>query len=89
VLIVELIKKKHYELDKLQKEVLNILPTVQSDVYALYMQSYDPEIIEKKYKVLLRTEIPLIAALSAASGAIPIPGVGIACDLGILKPYGF
>ncbi|KAG2457920.1 IIGP5 GTPase, partial [Polypterus senegalus] len=59
------------------------LPNNKKNVFVLSLPSLTEALIEKK-KQILRAKILLAATVSAGIGAIPIPGLSFACDIGIL-----
>ncbi|KAG2463891.1 IIGP5 GTPase, partial [Polypterus senegalus] len=59
------------------------LPEKKKNVFVLSLPNLTEAVIEKKKKIL-RAKIALAATVSAGLGAIPIPGVSIACDVGVL-----
>ncbi|XP_039621251.1 interferon-inducible GTPase 5-like [Polypterus senegalus] len=59
------------------------LPEKKNNVFVLSLPNLNEAVIEKKKKIL-KGKIALAATVSAGLGAIPIPGVSIACDIGIL-----
>ncbi|XP_051790391.1 interferon-inducible GTPase 5-like isoform X3 [Erpetoichthys calabaricus] len=65
--------------DRLESE----LPEKKKNVFVLSLPNVTEAVIEKKKKVL-RAKIALAAVVSGGIGAIPIPGLSVACDIGIL-----
>uniref|UniRef100_A0A8C4SBL2 Interferon-inducible GTPase 5-like n=1 Tax=Erpetoichthys calabaricus TaxID=27687 RepID=A0A8C4SBL2_ERPCA len=59
------------------------LPDKKKNVFVLSLPSITEAVIEKK-KQILRTKIVLAATVSAGIGAVPVPGLSFACDIGIL-----
>jgi uncharacterized protein (DUF697 family) len=77
-----------YDFPRLQKAVVESLPSkAQRNMLLLSLSSWSREMIEDKYQVLQGQTI-LFAAASAAAAAVPIPGLSIAVDVGILVSMG-
>lgn len=73
-----------YDLPLLQKAVVESLPSkAQRNMLLLSLSSWSREMIEDKYRVL-QAQTLLFAGTSAVAAAVPIPGLSIAVDMGIL-----
>ncbi len=59
------------------------LPEIQRHAFTLYTMANSKEMIEMKYKEL-KKRVLKVATLSAGLSAIPVPGLGLAVDVGIL-----
>ncbi|XP_078061861.1 interferon-inducible GTPase 5-like [Mustelus asterias] len=69
---------------KLLNEVLeDDLPRIKRSVYILALPNLTLEIVEKKKKEL-KKRVWMLASLSGILGAVPVPGVSLGCDIGIL-----
>ncbi len=79
-------RKKHdtlWEYPKLMDSIMQHLPKLKQHKAVLSTMAVSKEMIQRKCD-LLEDRILAVAALSAAAAAIPIPGVSISADVGLL-----
>ncbi|GCB83684.1 hypothetical protein scyTo_0024406 [Scyliorhinus torazame] len=72
-----------YDFNLLNEALENDLPNIKKSVYILSLLNLNVEIVEKKRKEL-KKQIWMLAALSGVVGAVPVPGVSIACEIAIV-----
>ncbi|KAJ7376192.1 hypothetical protein OS493_036306 [Desmophyllum pertusum] len=75
-----------WEFAKLTQAILDALPTYQRESLTLSLDiltSLSPQFLQRKVQVL-KTRMWMVASLSAAAAVVPIPGVSIAVDLGLI-----
>ncbi|XP_078067348.1 interferon-inducible GTPase 5-like [Mustelus asterias] len=72
-----------YDFNLLNKTLEDDLPRMKKMVYILSLPNVSVEIVQQKKKELMK-RIWMLATLSGAVGAVPIPGVSLACDIGIV-----
>ncbi|XP_078391594.1 interferon-inducible GTPase 5-like [Cetorhinus maximus] len=72
-----------YDFNLLNKALENGLPNIKKSVYILALPNLNLETVQKK-KEELKKRVWMLAALSGALGAVPIPGFSLCCDTGIL-----
>uniref|UniRef100_UPI00398F827D interferon-inducible GTPase 5-like n=1 Tax=Pristiophorus japonicus TaxID=55135 RepID=UPI00398F827D len=72
-----------YDFTRLNKALEDDLPDIKKSVFILALPNLSVEIVEKKRKEL-RKRVWMLATLSGAVGAVPVPGVSLACDIAIL-----
>ena len=79
-----------WDFARLLQAILDALPTYQRETMVLSLgNSVTNDIFQKKVEVL-RGRIWTVASLSAAAALVPIPGLSIAVDIGlILKEFAF
>jgi GTP-binding protein EngB required for normal cell division len=70
-------------LDALQMTISDKLPTAKGKLWIERAKAYSKEFLDKKKKECEKT-VTLYAGLSAATALVPIPGAGVAVDLGAL-----
>ncbi|XP_032882293.1 interferon-inducible GTPase 5-like [Amblyraja radiata] len=73
-------KLKAYDFPELQKAMESDLSETQKQLFLLSLPNTSEDSINEKREVL-RVSIEFMAAISAAIGAVPIPGLSLACDL--------
>ncbi|XP_038630623.1 interferon-inducible GTPase 5-like [Scyliorhinus canicula] len=73
-----------YDFNLLNKALEVDLPNIKRSIYILALPNINLEIIERKREEL-RNEIWIMAALSGAMGAVPVAGLSLACDIGIVS----
>ncbi|XP_067852710.1 interferon-inducible GTPase 5-like [Heptranchias perlo] len=76
-------KVNEFDFPALKETLANNLDDIKKQVFLLSLQNTTLEIIEEKRKELVK-RIWMLAILSGAVGAVPIPGLSFACDIGIL-----
>uniref|UniRef100_UPI00398E3EE6 interferon-inducible GTPase 5-like n=1 Tax=Pristiophorus japonicus TaxID=55135 RepID=UPI00398E3EE6 len=72
-----------FDFPTLKETFANNLDDIKKDVFLLSLPNTTLEIVENKRKEL-KTRVWMLATLSGAVGAVPIPGQSFACDIGIL-----
>ncbi|XP_072450928.1 interferon-inducible GTPase 5-like [Chiloscyllium punctatum] len=72
-----------YDFSLLNKALEDGLPNIKKSVYILALPNVSLEIVEKKRKEL-RKRVWMLATLSGVIGAVPVPGVSLGCDIGIV-----
>ncbi|XP_032886760.1 interferon-inducible GTPase 5-like isoform X2 [Amblyraja radiata] len=83
VFLVSNFKKNMYDFPRLMKALADGLPNKKESVFVLALPNDSVEIIWKKREVL-KGRIWMLATIAAGVGAIPVPGLSAACDIGIL-----
>ncbi|XP_058051574.1 interferon-inducible GTPase 5-like [Ahaetulla prasina] len=81
----------NWEIDKydfvmLEETLEKELPSHKKHAFLLSLPNISLDILQKK-KMALQKEIWKLATVSAGAAAVPIPGVGVACDVTILIKY--
>ncbi|XP_062916592.1 interferon-inducible GTPase 5-like [Mobula hypostoma] len=74
---------KHFDFIRLNERLEGDLNNVKKRIFVLALPNLSVEIVQKKSKIL-RKFIWMFATLSGGMGAVPIPGVSLACDISIL-----
>ncbi|XP_070621106.1 interferon-inducible GTPase 5-like [Erythrolamprus reginae] len=72
-----------YDFVTLEETLEKELPSHKRHAFLLCLPNISLDILQKK-KVALQKEIWKVATVSAGAAAVPIPGVGITCDVTIL-----
>ncbi|XP_073513778.1 interferon-inducible GTPase 5-like [Phyllobates terribilis] len=72
-----------YDFQKLRDTLINELPDQKKHVFLLALPNISKDILEKK-RDALQKKIWRLALASCGLAAIPIPGLSVACDTGIL-----
>ncbi|XP_067903980.1 interferon-inducible GTPase 5-like [Heterodontus francisci] len=72
-----------YDFNLLKKALEDNLPNIKKSIFILALPNLNSEIVEKKKKEL-KKRVWMFATLSGAVGAVPVPGVSLACDIAIL-----
>ncbi|XP_060113703.1 LOW QUALITY PROTEIN: interferon-inducible GTPase 5-like [Heteronotia binoei] len=72
-----------YDFPRLQETLENDLDGLKRDVLIAALPAFSKEILEKK-KAAMEALIWIIALMSCGIGAIPVPGLSLACDITIL-----
>ncbi|XP_048400887.1 interferon-inducible GTPase 5-like [Stegostoma tigrinum] len=72
-----------YDFSLLNKALEGCLPRIKKSVYILALPNLNSDIVEKKRKEL-KKRVWMLATLSGVIGAVPLPGVSLAGDIGIL-----
>ncbi|XP_078267998.1 interferon-inducible GTPase 5-like [Rhinoraja longicauda] len=83
VFLISSVKQHHYDFVQLNKALEGDLLNMEKMIFVLALPNLSVEIVQKKSE-LLKKQIWALAVLSGSSGAIPVPGVSLACDIGIL-----
>ncbi|XP_067852716.1 interferon-inducible GTPase 5-like [Heptranchias perlo] len=72
-----------YECKQLNEALEDDLQNIKKSVFILARPNLNLEIVEKKRQEL-KKRVWMLATLSGAVGAVPVPGMSLACDIGIL-----
>ncbi|XP_067903989.1 interferon-inducible GTPase 5-like isoform X2 [Heterodontus francisci] len=72
-----------YDFNLLKKALEDDLPNIKKSIFILALPNLNLEIVEKKKKEL-KKRVWMFATLSGVLGAVPVPGVSLACDMAIL-----
>ncbi|XP_048355974.1 interferon-inducible GTPase 5-like isoform X1 [Sphaerodactylus townsendi] len=72
-----------YDFPLLQETLENELDDLKRDVLILAMPAFSKEALKKK-RATLEAYIMKVALLSCVTGAVPVPGLSVVCDLAIL-----
>ncbi|XP_026548676.1 interferon-inducible GTPase 5-like isoform X1 [Notechis scutatus] len=72
-----------YDFPLLQETIAVELPDHKKDILTLSVHIFSEKELMKK-KELMKSYIKKIALISCACGAVPVPGLSMACDVGIL-----
>uniref|UniRef100_UPI00398EEA6F interferon-inducible GTPase 5-like n=1 Tax=Pristiophorus japonicus TaxID=55135 RepID=UPI00398EEA6F len=72
-----------YDFNLLNEALEDNLPDIKKSVFILALPNLNEEIVEKKRKEL-RKRVWMLATLSGVVGAVPVPGISLACDIAIL-----
>ncbi|XP_038631245.1 interferon-inducible GTPase 5-like [Scyliorhinus canicula] len=83
IFLISNFKINKFDFPALKEAFENDLDDIKKHVFLLSLQNTTMEIIEKKRNEL-KKQIWMLAILSGAVGAVPVPGLSFACDLGIL-----
>ncbi|XP_060549862.1 interferon-inducible GTPase 5-like [Pantherophis guttatus] len=75
-----------YDFMMLEETLEKELPSHKRHAFLLSLPNISLDILQKK-KMALQKEIWKLATVSAGAAAVPIPGVGVACDVTILIKY--
>ncbi|XP_067903978.1 interferon-inducible GTPase 5-like isoform X2 [Heterodontus francisci] len=74
---------EQYNFNLLKKALEDNLPTIKKSLFLLALPNLNLEIVENKKKEL-KKRVWMFATLSGVLGAVPVPGVSLACDIAIL-----
>ncbi|XP_072127343.1 interferon-inducible GTPase 5-like [Mobula birostris] len=83
VFLISSFEQDRYDFNRLNKALEDDLPIIMKSIFVLAYRNRSVEIIQKKKK-MLQKRIWMLATLSGAVGATPIPGLSAACDISIL-----
>ncbi|XP_070805834.1 interferon-inducible GTPase 5-like [Pituophis catenifer annectens] len=72
-----------YDFPLLQERIAAELPDHKKDILTLSVQIFSENELMRK-KELMKSYIKKVALISCAFGAVPVPGLSMACDVGIL-----
>ena len=75
-----------WEFDRLRKAILDVLPRYQRESLTLslgVLKSLSTEMLKRKVEVL-KGRIWMVASASAAAAMVPIPGLSVAVDIGLM-----
>eukprot|EP01116_Phalansterium_solitarium_P012093 TRINITY_DN28078_c0_g1_i2.p1 TRINITY_DN28078_c0_g1~~TRINITY_DN28078_c0_g1_i2.p1 ORF type:complete len:428 (-),score=132.30 TRINITY_DN28078_c0_g1_i2:123-1406(-) len=81
-----LANQHRYDFPELKTAVLESLPELKRNALAKHLSGYSKDIIDLKYEAL-KSEAWLYAATSACGAAIPVPGLSIAIDSGLIVTF--
>ncbi|XP_072914592.1 interferon-inducible GTPase 5-like [Hemitrygon akajei] len=83
VFLISSFEQDQYDFDRLNKALEDDLSIIMKSIFVLAYPNRSVEIIQKK-KEILQNRIWMLATLSGAVGAVPVPGLSFACDISIL-----
>ncbi|XP_051878086.1 interferon-inducible GTPase 5-like [Pristis pectinata] len=83
VFLVSSLYPKKYDFILLNETLEHDLPNVKKSIFVLALPNLNIGIVQKKSEVL-KKRVWMLATLSGTVGAIPVPGVSLACDISIL-----
>ncbi|XP_055499407.1 interferon-inducible GTPase 5-like [Leucoraja erinacea] len=83
VFLISSFKQDQYDFAELNEALEGDLPNIKKRIFVLALPNLSVEIVQKKSE-LLKKGIWALATISGLVGAIPVPGVSLACDIGIL-----
>ncbi|XP_078268782.1 interferon-inducible GTPase 5-like [Rhinoraja longicauda] len=83
VFLISSFEQDQYDFCELNKALEGDLPNIKKRIFVLALPNLSVEIVQKKSE-LLKKGIWALAILSGSLGAIPVPGVSLACDIPIL-----
>ncbi|XP_078268204.1 interferon-inducible GTPase 5-like [Rhinoraja longicauda] len=83
VFLISSFDQDQYDFVQLNEALEGDLPNIKKRIFVLALPNLSVEIVQKKNE-LLKKGIWALAILSGAVGAIPVPGVSLACDIPIL-----
>ncbi|XP_058051584.1 interferon-inducible GTPase 5-like [Ahaetulla prasina] len=72
-----------YDFPLLQERIAAELPNRKKDILTLSLQIFSEDKLMRK-KELMKSYIKKVAWVSCVCGAVPVPGLSMACDVGIL-----
>uniref|UniRef100_UPI00398F58BD interferon-inducible GTPase 5-like isoform X2 n=1 Tax=Pristiophorus japonicus TaxID=55135 RepID=UPI00398F58BD len=74
---------KEFDFPTLKETLANNLDDIKKHVFLLSLPNITLEMVENKRKELNK-QVWMLATLSGTVGAVPIPGLSLVCDIGIL-----
>ncbi|XP_072914683.1 interferon-inducible GTPase 5-like isoform X2 [Hemitrygon akajei] len=83
VFLISSFEQDRYDFNRLTEALEADLPNAKKRIFVMAYPNRSVEIIQKKKKILQK-RIWMLATLSGAVGAVPVPGLSAACDIGIL-----
>ncbi|XP_018410109.1 PREDICTED: interferon-inducible GTPase 5-like [Nanorana parkeri] len=83
VFLLSCLDLKKYDFNLMQETLEQELPSQKRHVFLLCLPNISFPVLEKK-RAALKSQIWKRASLSCAMATIPIPGLSVACDVGIL-----
>ncbi|XP_078268003.1 interferon-inducible GTPase 5-like [Rhinoraja longicauda] len=83
VFLISSFQKNMYDFPRLIEALADDLPNIKKSVFVLARPNLSVEVIRKKGEIL-RNRIWMWAIISGGVGAVPVPGLSVACDIGIL-----
>ncbi|XP_038631483.1 interferon-inducible GTPase 5-like [Scyliorhinus canicula] len=83
VFLISSIDLNRYDFNLLNNALEGDLPSIKKSIYILALPNLNLEIVERKKKEL-KKRVWMLASLSGAIGAVPVPGVSLGCDIAIL-----
>ncbi|XP_055500156.1 uncharacterized protein LOC129702402 [Leucoraja erinacea] len=83
VFLISSFKKNMYDFSRLMIKLGDDLPNIKESVFVLALPNFSVEIIHKKGEVL-KGRIWMLAIIAGGVGAIPVPGLSAACNIGVL-----
>ncbi|XP_062916613.1 interferon-inducible GTPase 5-like [Mobula hypostoma] len=83
VFLISSFIQDQYDFNRLNKTLEDDLPNIKKRIFVLAYPNRSVEIVQQKGR-MLQKHIWMLATLSGAVGAVPIPGLSLACDVSIL-----
>ncbi|XP_067853458.1 interferon-inducible GTPase 5-like [Heptranchias perlo] len=83
VFLISNFKMNEFDFPKLKETLTNNLDDIKKQVFLLSLPNTTLEIVESKRKELEK-RISMLVKFSGAVGAMPVPDLSFACDIGIL-----
>ncbi|XP_072914681.1 interferon-inducible GTPase 5-like [Hemitrygon akajei] len=83
VFLISSFEQDRYDFNRLNKTLEDDLPNIKKSVFVLAYPNRSVDIIQQKSKILQK-RVWMLATLSGAVGAVPVPGLSLACDISIL-----
>ncbi|XP_038630758.1 interferon-inducible GTPase 5-like [Scyliorhinus canicula] len=83
VFLISSYKVNQFDFPALNKTLADNLDYIKKDLFLMSLSNTTLEIVENKKKQL-KNRIWMLATISGAVGAVPVPGLSFACDIGIL-----
>ena len=83
IFLISNYEKDKWDFDRLIKAINNILPILQRECLTLSLSNITRECLKRKGEIF-KAQAVAVAALSAVTGTIPIPGVGGALDCALI-----
>ncbi|XP_062916605.1 interferon-inducible GTPase 5-like isoform X2 [Mobula hypostoma] len=83
VFLISSFEQNLYDFNRLNKRLADDLPYIKKIVFVLAYANRSVEIVQQKSK-MLQERIWMSATISGGVGAVPVPGLSLACDITIL-----
>ncbi|XP_059833359.1 interferon-inducible GTPase 5-like [Hypanus sabinus] len=83
VFLISSFEQDRYDFNCLNDKLEGDLPNIKKRIFVLAYANRSVEIVQRKSK-MLQQHVWMSATISGAVGAVPIPGLSLACDITIL-----
>ncbi|XP_051878092.1 interferon-inducible GTPase 5-like [Pristis pectinata] len=83
VFLISSFQPKQYDFSRLNEALKGGLSNVKKRIFVLSLPNLSVEFVRKKSE-MLKKSIWMSATLSGGLGAVPVPGLSFACDIGIV-----
>ncbi|XP_051878090.1 interferon-inducible GTPase 5-like [Pristis pectinata] len=83
VFLISSFEQDRFDFNRLNEGLEGDLNNVKKRIFVLALPNLSVEIVQKK-NVILKKHIWMFATLSGGLGAVPVPGVSLACDICIV-----